>query len=166
MVTPLQSREFFRGFWKGEGELLPHPLLRWLVPRERFRFFSETAWFSDTVWLVKDRFEFASGRVLERKMFAELMAPNRVHMTADDMPLGADILLHETGFRFTPYYALGSYRGRSYRLRCFDECTLDGQGRIHDIIRMYFWGFPVARMFIGPLDRNAKNPHDIPVDAA
>ena len=146
MVTPLQPREFFRGLWQGEGELVPHPLLRWLVPRERFRFFSEAVWLSDTVWLVKDRFEFASGRILERKMFAELLAPNRVHVTADDMPLGADILLYETGFRFTPYYALASHRGRVYRLHCFDDCRLDGQGLVHDTIRMYFWGFPVARM--------------------
>ena len=48
MVTPLQPREFFRGLWKGEGELVPHPLLKWLVPRERFGFFSEAVWLSDT----------------------------------------------------------------------------------------------------------------------
>jgi hypothetical protein len=155
IVTPLQPRQFFTGVWRGEGELVPHPLLRWLVPRERFRFSSETVWFSETVWLVKDRFEFASDRVLERKMFAELLAPNRVHVTADDMPLGADILLCETGFRFTPYYALASHRDRVYRLHCFDECTLDRQGRIHDVILMYFLGFPVARMNIGPLDRHS-----------
>jgi hypothetical protein len=146
MVTPLQPKEFFRGLWKGEGELVPHPLLRWLVPRERFRFSSEAVWLSDTVWLAKDRFEFASGRILERKMFAELLAPNRVHVTADDMSLGADILLRETGFHFTPYYALASHRGRVYRLHCFDDCRLDGQGLVHDRIRMYFWGFPVAQM--------------------
>ena len=89
-------------------------------------------------------------------MFAELVAPNRIHVTADDMPLGADIMLCEAGFHFTPYYILAPHRGRVYRLRCFDECRLDGRGFLHDTIKMYFCGFPVGQMLIGPLERNAK----------
>ena len=46
MVTPLQPREFFRGLWTGDGELIPHPLLRWFVPRQPFRFTSDTVWLS------------------------------------------------------------------------------------------------------------------------
>ena len=92
MVTPLQPREFFRGCWCGEGELVPRPLLRPWVRRERIRLISEAHWLSHTIWLVKDRMEFASGWVHDRKMFAELVAPDRIHVTADDMPLGADIL--------------------------------------------------------------------------
>jgi hypothetical protein len=114
-------------------------------------------WLSDTIWVVEDRFEFASGRILQRKMFAELVAPDRIHVTADDMPLGADILLSATAFRFTPYYALGAQRdgGRVHQLRCWDECTIDAEGFIHDTIRMYYWGLPVATMRIGPIDRGA-----------
>jgi hypothetical protein len=126
-------------------------LLSWFVPQEQIRFSSQAIWLSQKIWLVKDRFEFSSGRILERKMFAEVVGPDRLHVTADDMPLGADIQLSETGFRFTPYYALASHRGRVYRLRCFDECTLDAQGRIHDVIQMYWCGCPVARMHLGPL---------------
>ncbi|HWX20699.1 MAG TPA: hypothetical protein VN578_12440 [Candidatus Binatia bacterium] len=98
--------------------------------------------------------EFSSGWLYERKMFAELVAPDRIHVTADDMPLGADIFLYEQGFRFTPYHAWGCFHGRRYRMRCHDECVLDAQGRIQDTIRMYFFGVPVATMFIGPLERN------------
>ena len=87
-------------------------------------------------------------------MFAELIAPDRIHVTADDMPLGADILLHEQGFRFTPNHAWGSFHGKLYRMRFHDECLLDEVGRIHDTIRMYYFGFPVATMFIGPIERN------------
>ena len=157
MATPLQPREFFRGVWRGEGELIPHPLLRLIIPRERFRMTSAATWLSDTIWFVEDRFEFASGRVLRRKMFAELVAADRIHVTADDMPLGADILLHEEGFQFTPYYALGSQRdgGRIYQLRCTDECRLDAEGFLHDSIQMYYLGFPVAAMRIGPIDLHA-----------
>jgi hypothetical protein len=155
MVTPLQPREFFQGIWQGEGELIPSPLLRWVIPRERFQFSSEATWLSETIWVVADRFEFASGRVLRQKMFAELIAPDRIHVTADHMPLGADILLSATGFRFTPYYVLGSHcdGGRMHQLRCWDECTLDTEGLIHDTIKMYYRGFAVAIMRIGPIDR-------------
>ena len=158
MVTPLQPREFFRGLWTGDGELVPHPLLRWLVPRQPFHFTSETAWLSETTWVVRDRMEFASGRLIERRMFAELVAPDRIHVTADDMPLGADILLHAGGFRFTPYYILGACRdgGRLYRLRCLDECRLDDEGFIHDTITMYYWGMRVATMRIGPINRHSS----------
>ena len=155
MATPLQPKEFFRGVWTGEGELIPHPLLRWFVPREHIRFSSEAIWLSETIWIVKDRFELSSRRVMERKMFAELIAPDRIHVTADDTPLGADVVLHEKGFRFTPYYILVRHRGRAYRLRCLDECSIDANGFVHDTIRMYFWGFPVATIRLGPINRNA-----------
>jgi hypothetical protein len=158
MVTPLQPREFFRGLWTGDGELIPHPLLRWLVPRQPFRFTSEPVWLSETTWQVRDRMEFFSGRLIERRMFAELVAPDRIHVTADDMPLGADILLHARGFRFTPYYVLGAYKdgGRLYRLRCLDECRLDDGGFVHDTIGMYYWGMRVATMRIGPISRHSR----------
>jgi len=154
MVTQLQPKEFFRGRWHGEGELVPHPLLRPFVRREGIRLTSEAHWLSDTIWLVKDRMEFASGVVYERKMFSELVAPNRIHVTADDMPLGADILLHDRGFRFTPYHAWGTFHGRLYRMRFTDDCVLDEHGKIYDTIRMRYRGFPVATMFIGPIDRD------------
>lgn len=88
-------------------------------------------------------------------MFAELIAPDRIYVTADDMPLGADILLYENGFRFTPYDALVNYQGSVYRLRCLDECSIDVNGFLHDTIKMYFWGLPVGTMHLGPINRNA-----------
>lgn len=156
MVTPLQPREFFRGVWAGEGEFIPHKLLRWFVAREHLRLRSEAVWLSETTWVVRDRFEFSSGRVVERKMFAELTAPDRIHVTADDMPLGANVLLFADGFRFTPYRVLAPHRGRVYRLRCQDECHLDSEGFVHDTIKMYFWGLPVATMRLGPIRRNVS----------
>ena len=157
MVTPLQPKEFFRGDWKGQGRLIAHPLLRWFVPEERIHLSSEARWLSETIWIVKDHFEFSSGRIIDRKMFAELIAPDRVHVTADDMPLGADILLYEDGFRFTPYLVLATYKGRIYRVRCKDECRVDADGYVLDEIKIYFWGLPVARMELGPIERGAGN---------
>lgn len=153
MVTPLQPKEFFRGTWVGEGELRPHPLVRWFAAVERLRLMSQATWLTETIWLVKDRFELSSGRVLERKMFCELVAPDRVHVTADDMLRGADIMLSELGFRFTPYDAIVDHRGFRFRVRCFDENAIDEQGFVHDRIKMCFLGFPVATMRIGPIHR-------------
>jgi len=146
MVTPLQPKEFFTGIWKGEGELSPHPLLRWVVPKERIRFLSQPIWLSDVVWVAKERLEFSSGDVILRTMFVEIVGSDRLHVTADDMPLGADIILHEKGFRFTPYYIWPCYRGRRWRLKCIDESLIDENGAIHDTIKMFFFGFPVATM--------------------
>lgn len=157
MITPIQPKEFFRGQWKGQGKLIAHPLLRWLVPEERIYMSSEACWLSETIWVVKDHFEFSSGRIIERRVFAELIAPDRVHVTADDMPFGADILLSENGFRFTPYLVLATYRGRTYRVRCKDKCRVDAAGYVWDEISMYFCGLPVARMELGPIDRGAEN---------
>jgi len=155
MITPLQPREFFRGNWKGEGRLIAHSLLRWLVPEERIHLSSEARWLSETIWIVTDHFEFSSGRIIDRKMFAELVALDRVHVTADDMPLGADILLFEDGFQFTPYLVLAAYKGRIYRVRCKDKCRIDAEGYVWDEIDIYLCGLPVARMELGPIDRCA-----------
>jgi len=157
MVTPLQPKEFFRGNWKGEGRLIAHPLLTWLVPEERVHLSSQARWLSDRIWIVNDQLEFSSGRTIDRKMFAELVAPDRIHVTADDMPLGADIFLYEDGFQFTPYLVLAPYRGRTYRFRCKDKCWVDADGYVWDEIRIHFCGLLVARMELGPIDRGTEN---------
>ncbi len=145
-VTPLQPKAFFTGIWKGEGKLCPHPFVRWLVPEQHIRFESQSIWLSETVWMVKEKFEFSSGTVIARTMFVEQVAPECLHVTADDMPLGADILLDEKGFRFTPYYISAQYKDRRWQLRCFDENVIDENGVIDDTIEMFFWGLHVATM--------------------
>ena len=148
MVTPLQPKEFFTGFWKGEGELIPHPLFRWVMPSEHIKLLSKPVWLSDNVWIVKERFEFSSGDVITRKMFVEIIEKNRLHVSADDMPLGADIILHEKVFRFTPYLIWFRYKGWRWRLKCIDENLIDDSGAVNDKVRMFFMGFPIATMHI------------------
>ena len=158
MSNPLQVREFFSGVWRGSGVLRPSWWLRWLCPVEQVKQSSEAVWLTDTVWLVRDRFEFSSGRVLEGRMFSELVAPDRIHVTADHMPMGADIHLSESGFRFTPYRVLAQYRGMMLQLRCLDECRLDADGCIHDCIRLFWHGLAVAEMRMGPIRRTRSTP--------
>lgn len=56
-------------------------------------------------------------------MFCELVQPDLIHVTADDMPGGADIQLHDRGFRFTPYLVAVNYRGLTVCPKCCDENT-------------------------------------------
>lgn len=145
-ITPLEPRKFFSGVWRGEGELIPSFLSAWIVPKEQVRLRSRPIWLSDTIWKVEESFEFSSGRIIERKMFAELIASDRVHITADDMPLGADITLHERGFRFSPYYILVNFGGGKRQIRCKDDNRVDENGIIYDKIEMFFCGVRVAEM--------------------
>src|SRR5258708_2304918 len=138
MPTPLQPRQFFTGVWHGEGQLSAHPLFRWFLRPEKIKMVSYPIWLSDRIWTVEERFTFSSGRAIERKMFVEIMDAQRLHVTADDMPQGADILLKENGFVFTPYCILADHLGKQWSLRCVDENTLDASGHIHDTIRMYW----------------------------
>jgi len=115
-------------------------------PRQDVRYFCEAQWLTDRVWIVPERVEFSSGAVIERRMFCELVAPDRIHVTADDMPLGADIHLQESGFRFTPYYAWSGLGRRKWLVRCRDENVLDDEGRIHGTICMYRAKIRIATM--------------------
>jgi len=157
MLTPLQPREFFQGTWKGRGELIPAFYMRFFARRESFDFSSKSERITENIWVVYDSLHFDSGWKIDRKMFSELVAPDRLHVTADDMPGGADIFLHEHGFRFSPYHVLGYYRGRTWKMRFTDECILDDDGFIHDDIKMHFLGIRVAEMRIGPIKRITEN---------
>jgi hypothetical protein len=137
LITPLQPKEFFAGKWVGDGELIPRLPFRWYYPRQALRYFCESQWLTDRFWLVPERIEFSSGAVIERKMFCELVASDRIHVTADDMPLGADIHFHEKGFRFTPYYAWSGLGRRKWLVQCLDDNVLDDDGRIHGTVHMY-----------------------------
>lgn len=145
-ITPLEPQNFFSGIWRGEGELIPSRLNSWFVPKERIRLQSQITWLSDKIWVVEESFEFSSGKIIERKMFAELIGFNKVHITADDMPHGADITLYEKGFSFSPYYILGDFGGRQWKIRCLDDNQIDENGVIHDKIEMFYLGLRVAEM--------------------
>jgi hypothetical protein len=144
--TPLHPQRFFRGRWKATGEIVPHLFLRWLIHREGLHWKGETEWLSDAIWIVRERLEFESGAVTERTMFSQLVAPDRIHVTADDMPLGADIVLSAGGYRFTPYLIWTERSGRRIRLRCVDTNDIQSDGTILDTIHMSWYGLPVATM--------------------
>jgi hypothetical protein len=157
-ITPLEPKAFFTGIWTGDGELCPHPLVRWLFPKERFHLLSRPTWLSEDSWIVTEQFVFESGNTIERKMSVRIIAPDRLHVTADDMPSGVDVLLRENGFRFTPYYILVRHRGIRCRLKCLDENLVDDDGIVHDTIKMSFYKFPVAVMRFRTTVRRTTEP--------
>ena len=147
-LTPLRPREFFEGAWKGPGELVPFPYFFWRRFPLRFEARRDFTWFSDEAWLMDDVATFRSGRVEHRRRFFHLVAPDRVHVTADDAPDGMDILLEEGGYRLTRYKFVVPIGPMRFALRCRDEHRLDNDGTLIDTMRLSWHGLPVARITI------------------
>jgi len=146
MITPLQPREFFTGLWRGQGELCMRGILRWLVRNQQVRYQGRTTWLSEKVWIAAEEFHLSGAGAVTRTTFLQWVAPLRLHMTCDDVPGGADILLHERGFRFAPYLFRSPLAGGHLTVRCRDEVRLDEDGALHDEIRMSYVGIHLATM--------------------
>jgi hypothetical protein len=142
----VDPRRLFSGTWRGEGELMPLHLARLVLRREPVRVTGTGEWLSDTIWLVRERFEMASGWAFERRMFMELVAPDRVRATADDMPLGADVVLTRDGFRFERFRSWLVYGGVRFRLGCRSEAVLDADVVLRGQVELDLLRVPVARM--------------------
>jgi hypothetical protein len=148
VVTPLDVERFFSGSWRGHGESVPAIIIRWIIPRERLQFEANTLWKKNDVWQVEESFRFASGHVIHRKMDVEKIGSRRLRVRAADMPGGAEIDLHEHGFRFTPYTIVAKYRRITWWLRRHDECVIHGGGNLRDTIKMSLLGIPVAHLVL------------------
>jgi hypothetical protein len=144
--SPLDARRFFAGRWEGRGELLPHGPARLVLARRPVRLEGRGDWLSETVWRVHERFALDAGFAFERHMFMEQVAPDRVHATADDMPLGADIELAPDGFRFRRFRSWLVHRGVRFRLGCRSESRIGPDGLMHAEVRLDFLRIPVATL--------------------
>jgi hypothetical protein len=103
-------------------------------------------WLSDSIWRVREKFEMGSGWSFERRMFMELVARDRVRATADDMPLGADVVLTEDGFRFERFRSWLRFRGVRFRLGGSSEAALGADGLLRGEVRLDWLRVPVLRM--------------------
>jgi hypothetical protein len=157
MVTPLQTRDFFSGVWTGTGEFRLHSMLRLFVPNQSVSYHGQTTWLADTLWKATEEFALSREGVRKRITYIQIIADDRLHMTCDDIPGGADIILHENGFRFTPYLFRSPFAGKHITVRCLDEAILDEEGVLHDQIQMYFGGILLASMNMSiTIDRNTE----------
>lgn len=146
--TPLDPHAFFTGVWSGEGDLLPSRLLRLLIPCEHFRYTGTVNWLTDSMWRVHDHYEFARGQVMDVHLSIEMVGNRRLHVTSANIPAGADILLSEDGFSFTPYTIHIKRWGLPLHLRCFDTTHVGTDGNLTNTIKMCFLGLPVAIMLL------------------
>lgn len=82
------------------------------------------------------------------QLVAEIVGQRRIHVTSPAMPGGADILLSEDGFDFTPYNIQYKLWGIPLRLHCLDTNRLSPSGMITDTIKMVWLWLHVATMQI------------------
>ncbi|MBM4382625.1 MAG: hypothetical protein FJ091_04575 [Deltaproteobacteria bacterium] len=142
----MDPRALFSGTWRGAGELIPHGLARLVLKREAVAITGTGEWLSGAIWIVRERFEMGSGWSFERRMFMELVAPDRVRATADDIPLGANVTLTSAGFRFERFRSWLVYRGVRFRMSCESEARLDPSGALVGEVRLFFLWVPAATM--------------------
>ncbi len=113
---------------------------------DRLRYTNIGRWVSDTRKEFEDCLEFDSGLVVRLRFTAEIVDKRRLRVTSTDMPGGADIILSEDGYTYTPY-VIHVRRGRfRVRLRCRDVNVVDKEGLIQDRVEMSWLGLPKATL--------------------
>jgi hypothetical membrane protein len=152
-LIPVGPRAFLGQTWSGPGGfcLGAFYVERWAQP---ITFTRTSRWIDDQFWILDDTTRFTSGFAIERRMFGELVGPERVRIVADDMPGGAEIVIEEGGYRVYPYkysYPIGPVR---FNLRCRDEVRKREGGELEWTIRFSWLGIPagVLRGYVRPVE--------------
>ena len=146
-MAPLDLRRLFADPWEGEGVLWRPWWLRALPAPATFRFRTEITSGAGDSWEVRDATTLPDGTVRVRTMHCEQLAPDRLRLSAEDMPGGAEIRSHEDGFDFTPYVirtpVLGPLR---VPLRHHDRVRLEKGDAMSDTIELRLLGVRVGRV--------------------
>jgi Protein of unknown function (DUF3833) len=141
----LDLREVFAAPWEGEGVLWRPWWLRALPVPSAFTFRSEIRDLRGDEWDVLDTTTFPDGTVQRRVMSCRRLAPDRLVLSAPDMPGGAEVRPRADGFDFTPYVirtpVLGPLR---VPLRHHDRVELQPDGTMLDVIELRFLGLRVG----------------------
>ena len=144
-LIPVGPREFFGRAWSGSGGFC---LGAFYVERlaQPLTFTRESRWIDDEHWIVDDTTRFDNGFTIERRMHAEMVAPDRARVVADDMPGGAELMLDEDGYRVVPRryrlaYPVGPVR---FTMRCRDEVRACDGGELLWTIRFSWLGIPAG----------------------
>jgi hypothetical protein len=125
---------------------LPRPRLLWRRFPLRFRCRRESTFLSDDVWYYDDQVLFGDGRVEARRRFCQLVAPDRIHVTADDMPDGAEVALGERGFRIGPFWLTVPLGPLRWPLRCREQSRFERDGTFVETFHLRSLGLPAGRM--------------------
>jgi len=144
-LMPMRSQGYFQQRWSGSGEVVLHP--RWLWRRFPLRFTCtrEIEELSESTVVFHDRAEFAGGYVHDQRRLCRMTAPDRVEVTAGDLPEGAVIRLEDEGYRIEPYPLLVRIGPFGFALSARDVHRPDDDG-LRDTIHLRWLGIPAARV--------------------
>jgi hypothetical protein len=147
-LIPLRPRDFLARSWTGTGELIPWPYVLGRRLARPFEARREATWLSERVWRIDDEARFADGRVLRRQTFCEFVAGDHVHLTAGDLPDGADVWLQEGGYRIAQFRMAFPIGPVPVYIRCRDLSYLEGDGAFANVFeaRSLVLGLPMARL--------------------
>jgi hypothetical protein len=140
-------REVFAQPWEGEAAVWQPWWLRLVPTPKKFRFRSEILNPSEDSWDVLDTSTSPNGTVQQRRMHCQQLAPDRLKLTADDMPHGAKIHLRLDGFDFAPYVIRTPvFEPLRLPLRYFDTVRLRPDGTMLETIELRFLGIRIGRV--------------------
>lgn len=144
-LTPMRARRFFERAWTGQGQVVLRPAWLWRRVPLRFACTRDLEVVSDELVVFSDRAEFAGGYVHAQRRFCWMQAPDRVEVTAADLPDGAVVTLEDAGYRIEPYRLLTRVGPFAFALDARDEHRADGDA-LEDTIDLRWLGLPAARV--------------------
>jgi hypothetical protein len=145
-ATPMRPRDFFGKSWVGDGEIVGWPYLFWRHFPRRLTLRREATFLTDEVWYFDDCARVEDGTVVhERRVFCVLVAPDRVHVTADPLLDGTEILLEEDGYRILPYRMAIPVGPVHFGVTVRDRATVE-DGTLVNRLKIRWFGLPVARV--------------------
>jgi hypothetical protein len=152
--TPVPPRDFFGRAWDGEGETVLWPAFLWRHLPLRFRATRVATWLTEDTWTFDDEATFAHGWTQRQRRFCQFVTPQHIHVTAEDLPNGADVLLDEDGYRVAPFTMLIPVGPLRLPLRCHEHGRMDGRTLV-DTVELRFLGLPAGRavMRVAPAGR-------------
>ena len=130
----------------GDGEVAYSWWARRLRLPSRFRFTRRTAYEGSALWLVDDVLRYENGLTYKRSMLARPLSAERMHLTSDAIPGGANTVLVPGGLVLEPAWFIAPYWGIPWPLRCRGLLRGDGRSTSGSFEMDPARGAPVGRL--------------------
>lgn len=147
-LVPIRPRDFVASEWRGDGELVLHPIWFWGRFSRPFQAHRRTTWISDTVFRLDDVSHFGDGRSQRRTMYCEFVSAELVRITAADLPDGADMLIEDEGYRMRPWRMTFPLGPLPLLVRVRDESWVAPDGTFFNVyeVETVIFRIPLARL--------------------
>ena len=157
-LMPMRSQGFYTRGWTGSGEVVLHPRWFWKRFPMRFTLSRDIEEAGEDSVVFHDRTEFAGGFVHDQHRLCRMVAPDRVEVTAGDLPSGAVVRLEDDGYRIEPYRILNTVGPLGFVLTARDVHRPEGDG-LRDTIELRWLGIPAATIDLhaDPVDERASS---------